>query len=190
MNREKPKKMREKRDFLRKTIRIYTKYVKIAKICNVDKIFLALSKYLKILYKVPHILFIVAIPTSVIKQEPLFFYKLFSEYFFLKTILFKIRMSSFYTIYYKNFQVTIISPLTHCHDILFIWLEKLQLTVRFVTHLYLVRYNTAATKHSCLAMYTRFKNNQNETLMNAFSVTKPVNLLNFTTWLINLKYVL
>ncbi|KAE9532775.1 hypothetical protein AGLY_009856 [Aphis glycines] len=37
-------------------IQIFTKSVENAKICNVDKIFLALSKYLKILYKVPHIL--------------------------------------------------------------------------------------------------------------------------------------
>ncbi|KAE9526885.1 hypothetical protein AGLY_013533 [Aphis glycines] len=35
-------------------VQIFTKSVENAKICNVDKIFLALSKYLKILYKVPH----------------------------------------------------------------------------------------------------------------------------------------
>ncbi|KAE9524483.1 hypothetical protein AGLY_015116 [Aphis glycines] len=35
-------------------IQIFTKSVENAKICNVDKIFLALLKYLKILYKVPH----------------------------------------------------------------------------------------------------------------------------------------
>ncbi|KAE9528743.1 hypothetical protein AGLY_012318 [Aphis glycines] len=37
-----------------KNLQIFTKSVENAKICNVDKIFLALSKYLKILYKVPH----------------------------------------------------------------------------------------------------------------------------------------